>query len=135
MRATRKISQVALVKGVQEIKEMEVDDFQNSNFKEEGMGYQDFLKIKNSKSGYICIKKISDNSGYLNSNESREGFTPLFSEGFSCHVLLDDLYEDYYYTSTIELIDWNNNTFITKNSEYSFVFKEMSPEDYDKTIL
>ena len=135
MRATRKISQVPLVKGVQEIKDMKIEDFQESKFKKEGMDYQDFLKIKNSRSGYIQIKKISDNPGYLYSNESREGFTPLFSDGFSCHVLLDDPYEDYYYTSTIDSIDWHNNTFKTKNSEYSFIFKEMSAEDYDKTIL
>jgi hypothetical protein len=135
MRATRKISQLPLVRGVQELKNMENDDFQKSKFKEDGMEYQDFLKIKNSRSGYIHVKKLSDNPGYLNNNEGREGFTPLFSEGFSCHIFLDDLYEDYYYTSTIESIDWHNNTFTTKNSEYSFVFKEMSPEDYDKTIL
>lgn len=133
MRATRKVSQVPLVKGVREIKELEIDKFQESKFKDE-MDYQDFLKIKNSRSGYILIEKISDNPGYLNSKEKREGFTPLFSEGFSCHVLLDDHYEDYYYTSTIDSIDWYNNTFTTKNSKYSFVFKEMSPEEYDKNM-
>ncbi len=134
MRITRKVSQIPLVKGVREIKEMDIANFENSKFKEE-MEEKDFLLIKGTKSGYIFIRKISNNSGYLSNNESRNGFTPMFSEGLSCYIFLDDLYEDYYYTSVIESIDWENKIFTTINSKYSFEFKEMSPEEYDKTIL
>lgn len=134
MRATRKVSELSLSKGVTEIKEMSEENFKGSKF-ENDMTFEDFVKIKNSKSGYIQIKKISKNPGYLSESQKREGFTPLLAEGFSCYVYLDDLFEDYYYTSTIENIDWEKQEFTTRNSTYSFIFKEMSPEEYDKTIL
>lgn len=134
MRATRKVSELSLSKGVTEIKGMSEKDFKGSKF-EDDMTLEDFIKIKNSKSGYILVEKISRNSGYLTKNQKREGFTPLFAEDFSCYIYLDDPFEDYYYTSVIESIDWDKKEFRTRNSTYSFVFKEMSPEEYDKTIL
>ena len=134
MRATRKVSELSLSKGISEIKETPEEKFEESKFKND-MDFEDFLKIKNSKSGYICIEKTSKNSGYLSKNQKREGFTPMFSENFSCYIYLDDPFEDYYYTSTIEYIDWEKKEFRTRNSTYSFLFKEMSPEEYDKTIL
>lgn len=134
MRATRKVSELSLSKGVTEIKGMSEKDFKGSKF-EDDMTLEDFIKIKNSKSGYILVEKISRNSGYLSKNQKREGFTPLFAEDFSCYIYLDDPFEDYYYTSVIESIDWDKKEFRTRNSTYSFVFKEMSPEEYDKTIL
>lgn len=134
MRATRKVSELSLSKGVTEIKGMSEKDFKGSKF-EDDMTLEDFIKIKNSKSGYILVEKISRNSGYLSKNQKREGFTPLFAEDFSCYIYLDDPFEDYYYTSIIESIDWDKKEFRTRNSTYSFVFKEMSPEEYDKTIL
>lgn len=134
MRATRKVSELSLSKGVTEIKGMSEKDFKGSKF-EDDMTLEDFIKIKNSKSGYILVEKISRNSGYLSENQKREGFTPLFAEDFSCYIYLDDPFEDYYYTSIIESIDWEKKEFRTRNSTYSFVFKEMSPEEYDKTIL
>lgn len=134
MRATRKVSELSLSKGVTEIKRMSEKDFKGSKF-EDDMTLEDFIKIKNSKSGYILVEKISRNSGYLSKNQKREGFTPLFAEDFSCYIYLDDPFEDYYYTSVIESIDWDKKEFRTRNSMYSFVFKEMSPEEYDKTIL
>ena len=135
MKNYRKVSDAPLTKGVRTIKEMgdSKEEFLNSTFHtEDGMNYEDFLKIKKSKSGRILIKKISENCGYLRGGEAREGFTPIFAEGFSCYVYLDDPFEDYYYTSTIENIDWENKVFKTKNSTYSFSFKEMSAEEYDK---
>jgi hypothetical protein len=92
------------------------EEFQNSTFHtEDGMNYEDFLKIKKSKSGRILIKKISENCGYLRGGEAREGFTPIFAEDFSCYVYLDDPFEDYYY---LLLLNWYLNlqiqmTFVT----------------------
>ena len=134
MRNYRKVSETPLVKGVKTIKEMSnnEEDFNRSTFHvDDGMSYEDFLKIRNSKSGKITIKKISENCGYLRGGESRDGFTPIFAEGFSCYVYLDDPFENYYYTSTIDSIDWEKGEFKTKNSTYSFTFSEMSPEEYD----
>ena len=136
MRINRKVLETPLVKGVEELKKMTEEEFLESHFyKEDGIDLEYFHKIKNSKSGYIRIIKTSDNQGYLRESESREGFTPILAEDFSCHVILDDIYEDYYYTSTIQKIHWDKGEFETKNSTYSFVFKEMSPEEYDKTVL
>ena len=135
MRNYRKVSETPLTKGVKAIKEMgdSIEEFQKSTFYvDDEMKYEDFLKIKNSKWGKIFIQKISENCGYLRNGEARDGFTPLFSEGFSCYVYLDDPFENYYYTSTIDSIDWENRLFKTKNSTYSFSFVEMSPEEYDK---
>lgn len=136
MRINRKVLETPLVKGIEELKKMTEEEFLESHFyKEDGIDLEYFHKIKNSKSGYIRIIKTSDNQGYLRESESREGFTPILAEDFSCHVILDDIYEDYYYTSTIQKIYWDKGEFETKNSTYSFVFKEMSPEEYDKTVL
>ena len=134
MRNYRKVSETPLTRGVLEIKKMgdSKEEFNKSTFHvDDGMSYEDFLKIKNSKSGQITLKKVSENCGYLRSGETRNGFTPLLAEDFSCYVYLDDPFENYYYTSTIESIDWEKGEFKTKNSTYSFTFKEMSPEEYD----
>ena len=135
MRNYRKVSETPLTRGVLEIKKMgdSKEEFNKSTFHvDDGLSYEDFLKIKNSKSGQITLKKVSENCGYLRSGETRDGFTPLLAEDFSCYVYLDDPFENYYYTSTIESIDWEKGEFKTKNSTYSFTFKEMSPEEYDK---
>ena len=79
--------------------------------------------IQNSKVGYIKITKSTDNPGYLISGEFREGYTPAFGEGLSCFI---DGVDEYYYTSTIQSIDWEEKKFYTLNSIYEFEFVESS---------
>lgn len=93
---------------------------------------EEFLKLKdatpelhklllNSKSGFISIKKDSDNEGYLSKNQCEWGRTDGFGEGISLHINSKDRW---FRTSTIQKIDWENNRFTTLNSVYSFKFIE-----------
>ena len=77
--------------------------------------------LQNAKEGDISITKISANVGYLGKNDTERGFTPAFGEGLSCYI---DKPDSYYYTSIIQSIDWENNTFKTINSTYKFKFDE-----------
>ena len=79
-------------------------------------------KLLKSKVGYIRIQKISGNPGYLRSGGIEEGWCFVFGEGFSCYI--DNGYS-YYYTSTIQKIDWDKNEFDTINSRYSFELDEI----------
>lgn len=83
-------------------------------------------RIKNSKSGWIKIKKISDNGGYLTKNESESGWFAVFTKGMSLYMG-DDLH--YYYTSNIVDIDWDKKLFLTLNSIYSFEIIEYDAKD------
>lgn len=86
------------------------------------------------KCGYIEIKKISKNIGYLNENDTIKGITYCFSENCSLWVFTDNYSEDFYYTSVINKIDFDKNEFITKNSAYSFSFKELTIEECNKFL-
>lgn len=81
--------------------------------------------VRKSKVGKISIKKISGNSGYLNSEDTFSGITANFGEGMG--VYISDTTE-WYNTSVIQHIDWENNQFTTCNSTYSFQFEEMTEE-------
>lgn len=82
--------------------------------------------IKNSKSGWIKIKKISNNIGYLFTNESVSGWFAILTKGMSLH-LGDD--SQFYYTSNIVDIDWDKKLFLTLNSIYSFEITEYDAKD------
>lgn len=83
-------------------------------------------RIKDSKSGWITIKKISDNAGYLNTNESESGWFAIFAKGLSLYIGTDS---HYYYTSNIVDIDWDKKLFLTLNSIYSFEITEYDAKD------
>ena len=110
-----------LVKGVKELRGMTEKEFLESGYYLiDKMTLSQFEKIKNSKEGQIWIQKISQNAGYLSSGEGRDGFTPMLAEGFSCHVILDDVYEGYYYTSNIVsgwFADYANPVFVNSVSQ------------------
>lgn len=90
----------------------------------------DFEKtIGNSKSGYLKIKKVSKNMGYLMTDEEFAGYAPIFGTGFSVYLINQ---YDYFHTSLVIEIDWENHILHTQNSEYSFEFREI--KDLDKLI-
>ena len=82
--------------------------------------------IKNSKSGWIKIKKISDNVGYLSEGESMFGWFAIFAKGLSLYMGDDS---HFYYTSNIVDIDWDKKLFLTLNSIYSFEITEYDAKD------
>lgn len=108
------------------------DSFIQNTLKYREMKLKDFVKvggspelhrlIKDSKVGYICITKISDNAGYLSSGKSEEGVTAAFGEGITLYIAG---VEQWYRTSVIQKINWKKGEFITVNSRYSFTFKEI----------
>ena len=83
-------------------------------------------EVKKSKSGWIKIKKISDNGGYLTKNESESGWFAVFAKGMSLYIGDGS---HYYYTSNIVDIDWNKKLFLTLNSIYSFEITEYDAKD------
>lgn len=83
-------------------------------------------EIKKSKSGWIKIKKISDNGGYLTKNESESGWFAVFAKGMSLYIGDGS---HYYYTSNIVDIDWDKKLFLTLNSIYSFEIIEYDAKD------
>ena len=83
-------------------------------------------EVKKSKSGWIKIKKISDNGGYLTKNESESGWFAVFVKGMSLYIGDGS---HYYYTSNIVDIDWDKKLFLTLNSIYSFEITEYDAKD------
>lgn len=81
-----------------------------------------FYKIRDSKVGYIKITKISSNDGYLSEGESEEGITAAFGEGISLYIAG---VEQWYKTTNIRKIFWDEGEFTTMNSRYKFEFKEI----------
>ncbi len=92
------------------------------DFKEAHPEYSEhvYTSLRESQSGYIKVEKISDNDGYLQPNESEEGFTDVFTEGMGCYMYTMN---HWYYTSVIKHIDWDKKEFTTMNSVYKFNFK------------
>ena len=78
-------------------------------------------EIKNSKVGDITVTKISKNDGYVKEGESAWGVTAAFGEGLSVYIASAN---SWFCTSTIRKIDWDKKEFTTRNSVYSFTFKE-----------
>lgn len=70
------------------------------------------------KQGYIEIEQIEGTQ----IGRKEKGTTRCFMEGLS--LLLGNL-SSWYQTSNIVSIDWENNTFKTKNSVYRFKFHEV----------
>lgn len=105
---------------------MAIKDLSKEEFLEKYQDEELYNDIHNSKSGHIKITKVSDNPGYLGKGGTREGFTPAFGEGISCYI---SCLTEYYYTSIITKIDWENNVFYTLNSKYSFEFNESTDSE------
>ena len=98
-----------LLTGIRELKKLSKEDF----FKVHGATEKLYEQVKNSKAGWISIKRQSD-------GVSEKGMVEAFGEGLSCVVLNPN---SWWATSNIESIDWENHTFKTKNSIYDFEFK------------
>ena len=70
--------------------------------------------LQKSKIGWIEISRLSDGAG-------ARGITVAFGKGLSCRV---DNISNWYITTPIKEINYENGTFETKNSTYRFKFKE-----------
>lgn len=90
---------------------------------------EDKKLLKGSKIGKILVRKISDNYGYLKYNDTFSGITANFKEGMGLYI--SDTSE-WYSTSVIKKIDWDNNKFETLNSVYEFQFNELDEETLNK---
>ena len=99
-----------------EVRQMSKEDFIKKYGKDTIFMYE---AIHKSKMGDIEIDKVLNSP--LDTEVKMKGITPGFGEGISCYMEDNDIY---YYTSTIQSIDWENNVFHTLNSEYKFKFNE-----------
>jgi hypothetical protein len=108
------------------------DSYIQVMLKYRNMHLKDFIKaggncelhqaIKDSKVGYIKITKISSNGGYLAEGDSEEGITAAFGEGVGLYIAG---VEQWYKTTTIRNIFWDEGEFTTMNSRYKFEFTEI----------
>ena len=79
-------------------------------------------KLISAHTGKIGIKQVSGNKvGFTMS-----GVTATFNEGIS--LFIDNKYE-YYYTSVIQKINWDEGYFDTLNSRYEFTFEPIPKEE------
>lgn len=90
-------------------KNLTYEDAKKYNLTEE-----QFNAFKNSKEGFIGIRKIKPEKG-----RTQKGFTVAFGEGISCYL---ENPETWYQTSTVTKIDWDKKIFTTLNSTYTFEF-------------
>ena len=75
--------------------------------------------LQNSKSGYIKIK-------HAITGDIHYGYTDTFGEGISC--FLSNMH-NWYTTSIIKHINWEEKYFDTLNSRYYFEFTEDKNDD------
>ena len=90
-----------------------------------------YEKFQNTKVGYVKVRKISDNPG-IEKNKLYEGVTGAFGEGFAVWLSSPG---NWFHTSVIESIDWENKTFRTLNSTYSFEFEELEYQDFGNKLI
>ena len=79
--------------------------------------------LQDSKSGEIEVTKISENIGNIQKGDTYRGFTPAFGEGIAVYISNP---REWFKSSTIQSIDWEKHLFKTRNSTYSFKFKEIA---------
>ena len=68
--------------------------------------------LKSSREGYFRIRKIKPSLG-----DEKEGWSYAFAENMPLHI---DNPERWYSTSNVTKINWDEGTFETLNSVYSF---------------
>ena len=90
-----------------------------------------YNKIQESKVGYIKVHKISDNPG-IEKNKVYEGITACFGEGLAMWLSNET---NWFHTSVIQSIDWNDKTFKTLNSTYAFEFEELEYGNFANELL
>lgn len=112
------------IEWIYENKKLSEEEFIKSN----GEGTENvYHLLKNAKEGNISITKVSNNPGYLCQGEVIKGWTPAFGEGIALWIDVDPI--NYYHTSTIDNINWEDNTFKTRNSTYKFEFNESKSKE------
>lgn len=73
-----------------------------------------YNSLQNSKAGWINARRKGDGAG-------EKGITEAFGEGLP--VWISNPNGNWWTTSNIQSIDWENHTFKTLNSTYDFEFK------------
>lgn len=93
-----------------DIKKMSKDEF----MKLDGASEELYNAIQNAKTGFIYIT-------HRNEGHSHKGRTCTFGEGISLRM---DTPHEWYHTSVIQKINWEEKWFKTLNSIYDFDFIE-----------
>lgn len=84
-----------------------------------------FMQLVESEELYNCLHKSKAGLikiSYLNGSNKHNGFTAAFGEGIACRMSND---KNWYSTSTIKSINWEDKTFETLNNIYKFDFQEV----------
>lgn len=104
--------------GIKEIKQLPKEEFMQLK----GATEQLYEQIHNAKAGWISVVRQRDGL-------HKKGYTELFGEGISCVIINQN---EWWRTSNIQSIDWNNHTFTTLNSVYTFEFKSFEEINKDR---
>lgn len=86
------------------------------------LAYLDNYVKEHAKKGYIKVTKIEGDETRYKLGATHEGQTNNFIEGTG--VLMEDAHGNWFHTSVIQSIDWENKTFKTLNSTYKFDLNE-----------
>jgi hypothetical protein len=78
-----------------------------------------YIAVQNAKSGYIEVTHATQ-------KHFHKGYTEAFGEGIGCYMATP---HEWYTTSVIKNINWEEKYFDTLNSRYYFKFKE---DDFEK---
>ena len=100
---------------ITELKKLSKKEF----LKQPGATEELYNNLQNSKAGWIEIWK--DDKSVV-----EHGQTEAFGEGLSCYMTT---IRQWYCTSIIKKINWEEEYFITLNSKYNFKFKEFKDEN------
>lgn len=76
-----------------------------------------FKAMRDCKEGYMRICRLRPSKG-----EPEDGWTYIFAAGLPLFL---DRPDRWYQTSNIQTINWENHTFTTLNSTYSFEFLDI----------
>ena len=81
--------------------------------------------LQNSKCGIIHVK-------HANTGKTHYGITAAFGEGIGCYMSNED---NWFTTSTIKKINWEEKHFETLNSKYFFDFEELDFQELYNVVF
>lgn len=106
-------------------------------FYKEDNSYKDFLSwlreyiLSNAKKGWMTIKKLEGvNNEFISVGSEHSGHADAFIEGIPLFL---ESPTDWFRTSIIRSINWEDKTFQTLNSTYSFTLNEETSESQNQT--
>lgn len=104
-----------VIEQLKDLKSLTQEDFVNLEY---GTA-EEWTSLQDAPSGRIVIRIIEGGNEYMKVGQSLSGTTPFLCIGFP---VLVEYPKGYYKSTAVESINWEQGTFRTKCSTYSFHF-------------